>query len=260
MRSVLRQTYHVAQHIVIDDGSTDESGEILDELLHNSPWLYVKRVTNRGMPNARNAGLLLLKPEIKVVAFLDGDDWYEPNYIEVCVDHLHEGDFVLPAICYHSEYEGDIYWEPRVSEIGRENLGRPELREPLHPTFEQMWEGCNAHSAAMFHRYVLTSVGGFHGLTNNDCDWDMWLDCLARGYRFAYAPETWINYRVRPGSSSSGPRKRELRNANLLEMSRHFAPDLAARGIEPWTEEKIQRLSDIKPWHRPRGGGLEGRA
>jgi glycosyltransferase involved in cell wall biosynthesis len=222
IESVIAQTVPVFEHVVVDDGSTDATRREAER--YWEAGVRVLHVTNRGMPNAINAGLIALSPEVDAVALLDGDDWYESNYIEACLDHMHEGDAVLPAISFREE----------GTTFARDQYGLPSnvplLREPLHPTFAQMWECCTSHSAAMFHRRVLTEMGGFHGLLNNDCDWDLWLDFLARGYRFAYAPETHINYRLRRGSASrSGEKKAAEREANRAEILRHHAESFSVR-------------------------------
>jgi hypothetical protein len=172
-----------------------------------------------------NAGLIALAPEVEAVAFLDGDDWYESNYIEACLAHMHEGDAVLPAINFREErttYARDTYGVP---------ANTPILRKPLHPTFAQTWECCKSHSSAMFHRRVLTEMGGLHGLMGADWDWDMWLDFLARGYRLAYAPETHLNYRLRWGSNSRHEGRGDKREANREEILRHHALTFAKLGL-----------------------------
>lgn len=72
VNSVLRQTYKDLEIILVDDGSTDGSGELCDEIATRTPNLLVIHQENQGISGARNAGLKLAKGYY--VVFLDGDD------------------------------------------------------------------------------------------------------------------------------------------------------------------------------------------
>ena len=77
--SVIHQTYHSLQILIIDDGSTDGSSSICDEYL-SDPRVIVIHQENRGLSNARNVGLDLMTGEY--TAFLDSDDAFHPTFIE----------------------------------------------------------------------------------------------------------------------------------------------------------------------------------
>ena len=79
MDSVIHQTYHSLQILIIDDGSTDGSASICDEYL-SDPRVIVIHQENRGLSNARNVGLDLMTG--KYTAFLDSDDAYHLTFIE----------------------------------------------------------------------------------------------------------------------------------------------------------------------------------
>ena len=223
IESVIAQTVPVFEHIVVDDGSTDGTRQEAER--YWEAGVRVLSITNRGTPGAINAGLIALSPEVDAVVLLDGDDWLESSFIERCLAHMDEGDCVIPAIKFCEEkttYARDTYGVP---------ANVPIIREPMYPTFEQMWTCCRLASSVMFHRHVLTAMGGIHGLMNRDWDWDMWLDFLARGYRFAYAPETWQNYRLRPGSNSRSAETHAQRERNRAEIRRHHAATFARLGL-----------------------------
>jgi len=79
--SILQQTYSNLEIFLIDDGSTDESGVICDELSAKDARIVVIHQKNGGLSAARNAGLDHATGEW--IAFLDSDDWIEPQMYEV---------------------------------------------------------------------------------------------------------------------------------------------------------------------------------
>lgn len=91
--SVLRQTYTALEIILIDDGSTDESGNICEQYQQKDPRIIAIHQKNGGPASARNAGLDECHGEY--IAFVDSDDWLEPDFIEVLVQNIDESDFVV---------------------------------------------------------------------------------------------------------------------------------------------------------------------
>ncbi|MBQ2643432.1 glycosyltransferase [Candidatus Saccharibacteria bacterium] len=79
IRSVLGQEYEELEVILVDDGSTDGSGKICDELAEEDDRVRVFHKQNGGLSDARNYGLKKAKGE--VVAFVDSDDYVEKDYI-----------------------------------------------------------------------------------------------------------------------------------------------------------------------------------
>ena len=78
IKSLVNQTYSDLQIILIDDGSTDESGAIADEWQTKDPRIEVYHQINKGQSAARNVGLLHAKGEY--IAFVDSDDYIDSNY------------------------------------------------------------------------------------------------------------------------------------------------------------------------------------
>lgn len=88
VESVLAQTYSDYELIIVDDGSTDGSGEICDNLITplplslsaSHPTIRIIHQANAGVAAARNNGVAASHGEY--VAFLDADDWWAPTYLE----------------------------------------------------------------------------------------------------------------------------------------------------------------------------------
>lgn len=79
IESLVNQTYSDLQIILIDDGSTDNSGKIADEWQTKDPRIEVYHQQNQGQSVARNAGLRHAKGEY--IAFVDADDYIEIDYL-----------------------------------------------------------------------------------------------------------------------------------------------------------------------------------
>ena len=83
VESVINQDYTNIEIILIDDGSPDNSGYIIDELSKKDSRIICIHKENGGVSSARNAGIEVAKG--KYVTFIDGDDWVEANYVSYLV-------------------------------------------------------------------------------------------------------------------------------------------------------------------------------
>ena len=84
IRSILKQTYGNLEIILVDDGSTDDSGVLCDKYAKNDARIRVIHKLNGGLSDARNAGLDVATGEW--VQFVDSDDWLEPDCVETLLD------------------------------------------------------------------------------------------------------------------------------------------------------------------------------
>ena len=80
VKSIMTQTFSDYEVLLIDDGSTDNSGEICDRYASEDSRIQVIHKPNGGLTSARNAGLCAAKGEW--IMHVDGDDWIEPTMVE----------------------------------------------------------------------------------------------------------------------------------------------------------------------------------
>lgn len=86
VRSLLKQDYGNIEVILVDDGSPDKSGYIIDGLKEKDNRIVVIHQDNHGVSSARNAGISVASGEY--ITFVDGDDWVDANYVTYFVDLL----------------------------------------------------------------------------------------------------------------------------------------------------------------------------
>lgn len=84
INSLLNQTVNFDEIILIDDGSSDSSGEICDELACSHSTVRVIHQDNAGLGAARNRGIREVHSDY--VTFIDSDDWITPDYVETMLD------------------------------------------------------------------------------------------------------------------------------------------------------------------------------
>lgn len=94
--SLVGQTYTDLQIVMIDDGSTDESLDIMRELAHQDKRIEIYSKPNGGVASTRNQ--LLDKVRGDWVLFVDSDDWIDLNTVEVLLKEQAEGDHDI--VCY----------------------------------------------------------------------------------------------------------------------------------------------------------------
>ena len=92
IESILAQTYEDYELLLIDDGSTDTSGEICDKYSAAYKMITAIHQKNSGVSAARNCGIESSNGDY--ITFIDSDDWVEPDYIERMVKQMSPGGFV----------------------------------------------------------------------------------------------------------------------------------------------------------------------
>ena len=103
--SILAQTYQDYELILVDDGSTDESGIICDRYAAEDRRIAVIHKENGGVADARNFGLDRARGEY--LCFVDSDDYVGAQYLEVMLDMITEYDANVAAISFQYIYTSE---------------------------------------------------------------------------------------------------------------------------------------------------------
>lgn len=103
LKCVINQTYKKIEIILIDDGSTDNSGEICDDFSNIDKRISVLHTKNKGQSSARNLGLK--KAKGKYISFIDADDYVENDFIEYLYKNLIEQNVDISACGFSMVYD-----------------------------------------------------------------------------------------------------------------------------------------------------------
>jgi glycosyltransferase involved in cell wall biosynthesis len=192
--SVLAQTWRDFEVLVIDDGSTDDTEQVMRR--YQAPVRYIRQ-QNGGVAVARNRGIA--ESRGRYVAFLDADDTWLPHKLERQIDTLNQQP--QQRACYSAFTVVDAELNPIG--ISRSQRWRSALEDLL-----TRGNVVATPSTVICERSLFESVGVFDPALSQCADWDMWVR-LAAQTEFLYLDEPLVTYRQH-GTNMS-------RNAPLLE-------------------------------------------
>ena len=107
VESVINQTYKNIEILLIDDGSTDSTAKICDDFAKKDNRVKVVHKTNGGVSSAWNAGLDNATGDY--IAFVDGDDWVDKDYIQELYNALKKYDADISVCDYYRVTDGALY-------------------------------------------------------------------------------------------------------------------------------------------------------
>lgn len=241
--SILAQSYQHFEVLVVDDGSTDDTVKLVNSYQkRDSRIVLLSNQRKKGVSGARNTGIFAAKGEW--IAFLDGDDLWTTDAIEVrveCINQYPDAEFITADMAnfYDNTSTAESSWAVTNNDwhdcFGKYLIsGKPIiLDEPINKFLRSVpiWTG-----VAMIKTSVLHSLGGFDESLPSCEDTQLWLKVAAKTNRLVFAPKVVAYYRQREGSL-----------VHSSKAIQHYGPDayrklLSTPDFKEFTKELEQNI------------------
>lgn len=212
IEGVLAQTFGDFELLVVDDGSTDNSPEIIADYEARDGRIRSFRQENQGQSVARNRALSAARGEF--ICFLDSDNYWPSEKLEqqIAVFKAHPAVDVI--------YGDTITIDKESREKSRHNM----TRYSGHIAKWMLRDNCVSMNTAMARRKCFDQMGGMSGQRRVADDYDLWLKFSA-WYQFLYVPEYWAYYRVMDDQISSDKTARFDSNEAIIHDFRRLYPE-----------------------------------
>ena len=218
IESVLAQSYPHFEHIIVDDGSTDDTPTLMKRYLTDNRVRYLRQ-PNQGQSVARNLAIEHSSGEF--ICFLDSDDVWFPDKLrhQTALFQQHPEVGVI--------YGDYVFIDEHGNPLDLKNMPRFSGRvtaKLLHDNFISM-------NTTMARAVLIRDAGGFAPEDRLSEDYGLWLRVSIRS-EFLYVPRRWARYRVMPNQLSSQTIPRLYSNVRLLEdFLKHESHGLSAAEI-----------------------------
>lgn len=246
IRSALAQTFCDYEIIVVDDGSTDDTPQIVKQFGGQVRYLWQE---NQGLAAARNTGIRQARGEY--IALLDSDDAWRPNFLQVMTDLA--ARYPDAAVFYCPV----VYMDTSGHELPQPGNRQVLLPEEIYSTL--LRANFLVPSTILMRRSVIMEAGLFDPAFRRLQDWELWLRLLRDRHTFVGIGEPFVRYRLHSENLSSDPEGGQQAALGMVEKL--FGPDDGQ--WQKWNGEKrrayggayrYQALSSIQYQNNWRAG------
>lgn len=208
IQSVLNQTFRDYELIVVDDGSTDYTSEMLSGF--EDPRLRIIRQSNGGLSAARNRGIR--ETSAPFVTFLDADDLFMPDNLNLlCTALVNNREIGLVA--------GGVRIIDQAGQFLLERVIRPESFSLDHLLLENPF----AIGGILVRRNWFDRIGAFDETLSPCADWDLYLRLAAAGCRMMGLEDIVVAYRNHQAQMTRSAER--MRQARLGVIDKFFLRD-----------------------------------
>lgn len=233
IKSVLDQDYDNLEVIVVDDGSTDSSQNII--ATYHNVMLYTQE--NSGASIARNLGLSKCKGDY--VKFLDSDDFLEPGVIKQQVEFSKRID--TNQIAY-----------------GNYNLFKNNKKTQKDTYIDKSGQTASLiltdilTSTPLHKKWMLDEVGGFDGRLKNGQEWNLHIRLSSKGFIFVHQPLSIFNYRIH-----WSPNRISIQKSQTLSKDRYIYQyqklQMTQEGMDVYSSGNVDAVFAKQYWSTARG-------
>lgn len=236
LESVFRQTTEAFEVIVVDDGSTDETLEIVSRI--DDPRLTVVSYENAGVAITRNRGVEHASGEY--ISFIDADDLWTPDKLTRQLAALEDTPEAAVAYSWtdYIDHAGNFIAHDQQVVFSGDVQSELLVRDFLESA-----------SNATIRRQAFWEIGGFDSSLSGAADWDFFLR-LAQRYPFVAVPHVGVLYRLSSGSMSSNLSMQEQECLAVLEQAYKAAP-AHLRSLQPRSLGQLYQYLSFKALQGP---------
>ncbi len=190
VKSVLNQNFPDFELIIVDDGSTDNTEEIIKSF-SDERIKYIKHKENRGASAARNTGLRISRG--KYIAFIDSDDIWLKEKLNTQVEFLEESSFEIGAV-----FSQTILETPRGKKIipDKKSLTHEEIKEIL------MYKNIIPLQSVLIKKICIEKTGFFDERFPRFQDWEF-LFRIAQKFKISYLDKPLVISTIQPDGISA---------------------------------------------------------
>lgn len=235
IESILAQTYGDYEFILIDDGSTDDTGDIIREYATRDRRIVVVAKRNTGLTHSLNVGLSLAKGHL--VARMDADDISLPERFQVQVSWLGcRADVgVLGTGCRFIDASGKATGTTLSAFADHDTI--------LHQITTPGRGVSIVHPSVMMRKDVILCAGGYNERMLAAQDSDLWLRVCGM-CKLQVIPDVLLSLRKHEGNVSVVHGQTQLLSC-LLTCACHYARRSQRHGTTQWSEEAWSQLAAV---------------